>query len=161
MSGVATKVILGALSPDWSGGFCANFRPRPSVAAGQTCTSHGSTPDTTSAHRQEPTDRATSSGPTRSHHALGWRCPRAPVRVGVMMAMIGDPTRRRAAAVEDCPEDQEVLDELVELESSVREQAMITNSYAQAPPKAARSRATPRTLRLGSGKRINPMIASR
>ena len=49
------------------------------------------------------------------------------------MAMIGDPTRRGAAAVEHCPEDQEGLDELVELETAVCEQAMITNRYTQAP----------------------------
>lgn len=48
------------------------------------------------------------------------------------MAMIGDPTRRRAAAVDHGPEDQEVLDELVELECSVREQAMITDGYTEA-----------------------------
>ena len=54
------------------------------------------------------------------------------IRVGVMMAMIGYPTRRRTAAVDHCPEDQEVLDELIELECSVREQAMITDSYAEA-----------------------------
>ena len=53
------------------------------------------------------------------------------IRVGVMMAMIGDPTDRRAAAIENGPENQEVLDELVELESAMREQAMITNGYAE------------------------------
>src|SRR5712692_3113483 len=41
------------------------------------------------------------------------------VGVGVMMAMIGDPTRWTAAAAEDGPEDQEVFDEPVELESAV------------------------------------------
>ena len=47
------------------------------------------------------------------------------------MAMIGDPTRRRPAAVEHRPENQEVLDELVEPQCSVREQAMITDGYAE------------------------------
>ena len=53
------------------------------------------------------------------------------IGVGVMMAMIGDPTRWSTAAVEDGREDQEVFDEPVELESAVCEQAMITDGYAE------------------------------
>src|SRR2546426_634673 len=38
------------------------------------------------------------------------------IGVDVMVAMIGDPTSRSARSIEHRPEDQEVLDELIELE---------------------------------------------
>jgi hypothetical protein len=49
-----------------------------------------------------------------------------------MMTMMGDPTRWGTAAVEDGPEDQDVLDQPVELESAMCEQAMITDGSAEA-----------------------------
>src|ERR1700730_15246785 len=53
------------------------------------------------------------------------------VGVRVMMPMISDPTHRGTAGVKNGPEDQELLDKLIELESAVREQAMVRNSDAK------------------------------
>ena len=48
-----------------------------------------------------------------------------------MMAMISNPTYRGTTSVKNSPEDQELLDELIELESTVCEQAMVRNSDAK------------------------------
>jgi hypothetical protein len=51
---------------------------------------------------------------------------------GVVQAMIGDPSCGVAGTVEDRPEDQELLDESIGLESLMREQAMVADGGAQA-----------------------------
>jgi hypothetical protein len=48
-----------------------------------------------------------------------------------MMAMVGNPAHRSTAGVKDGPEDKELLDELIELESAMREQAMVRDRYAK------------------------------
>src|SRR4029077_14517995 len=50
----------------------------------------------------------------------------------MMMPVIRDPACRRAGAIEHCPEDQEVLDDLVYLESAMREQPVVADRGAEA-----------------------------
>jgi hypothetical protein len=52
---------------------------------------------------------------------------------GVMQAMIRNPARRMARTVEDGPEDQELLDELVCPDGFVGEHAVVADGSAQAP----------------------------
>src|SRR5467141_833136 len=54
------------------------------------------------------------------------------VRDGVVQAMIRNPARRMAGAVEDGPEDQELLDELVGVDGLVGEHAMVADGGAEA-----------------------------
>ena len=53
------------------------------------------------------------------------------VRDGVVETMIGDPTCGMTGAVEDRPEDQELLDEAVGLYSFVGEHAVVADGGAQ------------------------------
>src|SRR5712692_8505297 len=48
-----------------------------------------------------------------------------------MVPVVGDPSCRSSRAVEHGPEDQEVLDDLVQLESAVRQQAVVTHRRAE------------------------------
>src|SRR5882762_2121300 len=54
------------------------------------------------------------------------------VRDGVVQAMIRNPARRVAGAVEDGPENQELLDELVGLDGLVGEHAVVADGGAEA-----------------------------
>jgi hypothetical protein len=51
----------------------------------------------------------------------------------MMQAVVSDPTRGVAGTVEDGPENQKLLDEAVQLKSTVCQQAVITHSCSQAP----------------------------
>jgi len=75
-------------------------------------------------------------------------------RVGnrVMETVIGDPTRGMAGAVEDRPEDQELLDEAVGLESLVREHTVIADRGAQ-PAKGDTKQGHADNLEVWDGKK--------
>src|SRR5712692_2942281 len=49
----------------------------------------------------------------------------------MMVPVVGHPTCRSSRAVEHGAEDQHVLDDLVQLESAVRQQAMVTDRRAE------------------------------
>src|SRR6202040_3259541 len=49
------------------------------------------------------------------------------VRQRMMMPVIGDPARRSPRAIEHGPEDQEVFDDLIDLESAMGQQAVVAD----------------------------------
>ncbi len=71
---------------------------------------------------------------------------------GMMEAMVGDPACGMAGAVEDCPENQELLDEAVGLEGFVREHAVIADRGAQ-PAKGNAEQGHADNLKVWHGKK--------